>query len=250
MKFLGDIGIDYHILIAQIINFLALVLILWWLLYKPLVKMFEERESRTKKLATDLVELEQKKKATTEDARHVMEESEKNANEIMDQSRKAASLFKEEREQTTVHEVDRMMEESRARMLAEQAKIKQELRAAVAGDVLQAVSALFGDLGFDATMHETLMKSCRKDLPAVLKTAALPAGLGNVVINSARPLSKSDATFFDSLLKKKLRIVSALSFTTDPSLVAGVVLKFGSGHLFDFSFTGALEKKFPDVSRA
>ena len=250
MNFLGEIGIDFNILIAQIINFLALVFILWWLLYKPLVRMFEERERRTKQLAADLIDLEQKEKDSTEKGRKTLKESEEAAEEILEHSRKTVAQFKEERLASTEREVDRLVEESKERILAEQTNIKRELQASAAGDVLNAVRGIVLELELDTDMHARLMKACRTGLPVELKTAGVAAGTGKVSVVSPVSLAKSEQAYFVSLLKKKLGLVSDVVFASDPSLVAGVVLKFDSGHFFDFSFSGALEKKYSDSLRA
>jgi F-type H+-transporting ATPase subunit b len=50
---LTTFGIDWHLLIAQVINFAILAVALTWLLYKPVLKMVKERESFIKRGVAD-----------------------------------------------------------------------------------------------------------------------------------------------------------------------------------------------------
>ena len=43
---MAGLGINPNLLVAQIVNFLVVVLILRWLLYRPLLRMLEERAER------------------------------------------------------------------------------------------------------------------------------------------------------------------------------------------------------------
>lgn len=77
-------GIDWHLLIAQAINFTILVVALSWLLYKPVLKMVKERErviaqgvadaeESTKRLAHADVEVEKRVGAAEKEAGSIVE---------------------------------------------------------------------------------------------------------------------------------------------------------------------------------
>ena len=49
MELLGKLGIDWRLLIAQIINFLLLLVILYRLLYKPVIALLDQRSAKIEK---------------------------------------------------------------------------------------------------------------------------------------------------------------------------------------------------------
>ena len=61
MEFLGQIGIDPKMVLAQMVNFLILVFILRLVLYKPILKIFKEREKATETLEKNIGDIEKNK---------------------------------------------------------------------------------------------------------------------------------------------------------------------------------------------
>ncbi|HEX4103980.1 MAG TPA: hypothetical protein VHZ04_00675 [Candidatus Paceibacterota bacterium] len=45
-QLLQQLGIDWHLLIAQAVNFFLLLLVLWYFVYKPLLRLMTERRDR------------------------------------------------------------------------------------------------------------------------------------------------------------------------------------------------------------
>ncbi len=53
-------GIDWQLLIVQLVNFGILILALWWFLYRPVLKMLEERKQLVAKGVADAEEATEK----------------------------------------------------------------------------------------------------------------------------------------------------------------------------------------------
>lgn len=242
MELLGKVGIDIPTFVAQIINFAALVLILRFVAYKPIVKIFEDRNAKIKKLENDLVDIEKKKKAADEEARVKANNAEKVAQEILDRARNAALRFKEERLNITEKELDRMIEDSRLRIQSEESDIKKELAASVAGESARAVAVVLKELDFEKHLHEKLVALSRDQLPDIFEKSFAGVRAGKAEISSPLPLNRKDINYFDGLLKKRSGLAEGAIYVSDPSLIAGIVLKFESGHVFDFSLAGRLGK--------
>lgn len=107
MEFLGKLGIDWQLLIAQIINFGLLVLILAKFLYRPIVNKIEKEEKELKKAKNKLRQLQEKKeslseksekmtKKAKEESRNTIEEAEQVAENIKQKAKKEAEEQKEE----------------------------------------------------------------------------------------------------------------------------------------------------------
>lgn len=100
MELIDKLGIDWRILVAQIVNFFLLLLILYKLLYKPILNVLEKRRLRVK-------------------------ESVEKAKEIEEKLTKTDLVIKEKRE-TARKEIVKLVEEAKREALEEKELIKKE----------------------------------------------------------------------------------------------------------------------------
>ena len=135
MELLGEIGVDVKILIAQIVNFAVLCAILWYVLYKPIIRIFQAREEKVKKIADGLADLDKKRAETEEESRLKLMKADDFARDVLERSKKAATQFKNERLETVEKEVDRMIEESGMRLQAEREELRVSLSRSIGGEV-------------------------------------------------------------------------------------------------------------------
>lgn len=92
MKLITALGLDWKILLAQLINFAILIFVLWRVAYKPVFNILAERREKIAKglddseaAAKKLLEAEEEKKAFISTAR-------KEANEIIEVAKGKAEL--------------------------------------------------------------------------------------------------------------------------------------------------------------
>ena len=78
-ELLNKLGIDYKLLIAQIINFLVLLFVLWKFAYGPILAILEKRQKKIEKGLAD-----------AEAAEKRLEESEKKQKEVLRKARTEA----------------------------------------------------------------------------------------------------------------------------------------------------------------
>jgi len=45
-ELLSQLGIDWHLLVSQAVNFFLLLVVLWYFVYKPLLKLLHDRQAR------------------------------------------------------------------------------------------------------------------------------------------------------------------------------------------------------------
>ena len=92
-ELLNQLGIDWHLLIAQAVNFFLLLVVLWYFVYKPLLALMRARRDRiaeglTKADEADrrLVEVEEVGKGKIKDAENqaiaILRKTEKDAKEL------------------------------------------------------------------------------------------------------------------------------------------------------------------------
>ncbi len=132
-------GIDWHLLIAQTINFGILAALLTWLLYKPVLNMVKERERIITKGVNDAEESAKRLTETGVEIQARTHAAEVEASDIVEQARRAA-----------LDERAKLLKEAEARALA------------IARDA-------------DARAKETAVRSMRESEREVARLAVLAA---------------------------------------------------------------------------
>ena len=84
-------GIDWHLLLAQIANFVVLVVALTWLLYKPVLNMAKERERVIVKGVEDAEEAARRLSHADAEATKRLTNADKEAGGIVEHARHAAT---------------------------------------------------------------------------------------------------------------------------------------------------------------
>jgi F-type H+-transporting ATPase subunit b len=116
MEFLGKLGIDVKLLIAQMINFGLLLWLLSRFVYRPILKRIEEDEGKlkqaqhqTEKLERAKARFDQKKKEDIADAR-------KRAREVIGEAEEIAEKIKRQAREEAMKEKRAVTRQIRARL--------------------------------------------------------------------------------------------------------------------------------------
>ena len=103
MEGIKELGINGQLLIAQIINFLLLLGLLYMFAYKPILKMFDERANRIKE-SMDMTESVKQQAANAEEEARKLAEAEEAAAKATAQAaarRRAAASSTKTQKKTT-----------------------------------------------------------------------------------------------------------------------------------------------------
>lgn len=121
-------GIDWHLLLINGVNFGLLMLVLWYFLYSPVMKMLEERREKVaqgvrdaQKAAAQLAEVEDTRRATLADAGKEADQIVASARaagaqkerELLDKGEAAAATLLRDAEAQAREMKDRSIEESK-----------------------------------------------------------------------------------------------------------------------------------------
>lgn len=86
------LGINFKLIIAQIINFSLLLVVLNYLLYKPVVKMLSERREKIKKGLEDADTAKKSLEKAHQAVQTIKEQSKEEINQIFKEGKEQASL--------------------------------------------------------------------------------------------------------------------------------------------------------------
>ncbi len=159
----SNLGINWMLLLAQIINFAILFVVLTKFLYKPILKMLADRKNRitedlekSKNLEIRIHEAESAQEEILASARHegekIIKQSEKNANEIKNAVIKEASSESEK----IIRDAKKQIEDDRQKTIGE---LKKEIGSLVSLSVEKAL----GDVA-DKNIQNKLVEQAVKKL--------------------------------------------------------------------------------------
>jgi F-type H+-transporting ATPase subunit b len=124
----ASLGVNLPLLVAFVINFIVLFVLLRLFLYKPVMKMLDERAKRTK----DAMELAEATKKEFEQAKvEVQKQIEKGRQEaqaMLTQAMQVGERLKEDSRQEAQKQAQAIVDRTRAELEAERDKIVGDLR--------------------------------------------------------------------------------------------------------------------------
>jgi F-type H+-transporting ATPase subunit b len=168
MEALGKLGINGWLLIAQIVNFAILLGVLYYFLYKPILKLFKDRSTRideglknAEKLKTDAAESEQRQKVVLDDAR-------KEAHRIVEQGTKLSDDEKRKILELAHEESRKIVERTMKEINAEKQNIMTEIKKEV-GEMVVNLSLDMIKKQLDEKTQKELLSQAIKDVEKELE---------------------------------------------------------------------------------
>ena len=124
----ASLGINLPLLVVFIVNFIVLLALLRLFLYKPVMKVLDERAQRTKE-AMDLAEATKKEYEQAKgEVQKQIEKGRQEAQAVITQAIQVGERLKEESRQETAKQTQVMIDRARSELEAERDKIVGDLR--------------------------------------------------------------------------------------------------------------------------
>lgn len=133
-----NLGIDWRLLIAQVINFVILFFLLKKFLFKPVLGLLEKRREKIEKSMRDAERIEKELAAIREKREEIIKTANQKAEEILHEVKEIAESQKTKILSDTKKETEKMLDEARASIEKEKDKLVDEAREDLAELVLLA----------------------------------------------------------------------------------------------------------------
>ena len=156
MELLQKLGIDWRLLIAQIINFLILLLILYKFLYKPILHLLENRKEKIEKSLRDALKLEEELTKTKEFKEQELGKAKREAQQIIEQTQKNAETLGQELKEKTKKEVEKLVIEAKSRVAEEKEKMLTEVKKEATFLVVAAAEKVVGKIIDEKTQRKLI----------------------------------------------------------------------------------------------
>jgi F-type H+-transporting ATPase subunit b len=248
--------IDWFTVIAQMVNFIVLVGLLWHFLYKPILRAIDERE---KKIAAELADAAAKKAEATKE-----QEDFKQKNEKFDQEKKAL-MTKAEADAEAEHQ--KLLEKARTDATALKTKLDEaqkeaqdtlnhEIMQKTRNEVFAITRKALADLA-SVSLEEQSGNMFIKRLNELSEDEkkkfrdAFQGGKNPVIVRSAFDLPAKQQAEIKDAVNKILSADTPFQYKTAPELISGIELT-ANGYKLAWSiseYINALEKSLPEIEK-
>jgi len=138
------LGINLLSFIAQIVNFLIVMLLLWKFAYKPVLKMLDERKMKIEQGLEDAEKAGKDRGEAELEAEKIREKAYKEANEILKNAKDAANAEAGELVKKASDQADRIMKSAREEAAAMKEKVMADAKKEISDVVVIALDKIVG----------------------------------------------------------------------------------------------------------
>jgi F-type H+-transporting ATPase subunit b len=151
-----SIGFNWQLLVAFLINFLVLFGLLTAILYKPVLKMLDERATKIKESLEQAEKIREQTSRSEEQIKSAVEAARKEGQVIIAQASQIAEKIKEEAKDGARKEADVIVKKARDEIKLERDKSIAELRSEFSNLTILAAEKVIQE-SLDAQKHRRLI---------------------------------------------------------------------------------------------
>jgi F-type H+-transporting ATPase subunit b len=156
MEGLSGLGINVPTLLAQIVNVVILLVVLYFVAYKPVMRMLDERSKRIKDSMEEADAIKEQAVRAEEEVKKQLAAASKEGRKRIDQSVKAGEEIREKAKQGARQEAEALIARAREEIKRERDEAISELRKEVADLTIAAAEKVI-DRSLDKKAHRDLI---------------------------------------------------------------------------------------------
>jgi F-type H+-transporting ATPase subunit b len=234
------LGINFGLLIVQIIAFIIVFLTLNSWVYKPMLDMMESRKTKIAQGLEDARVASEARADAQKDADKIRAEAQAEANKVVREATERAASAGKDVKAAAEAEAAKAREAAMAEAELERNRILGDLRGQVAALSIAAANKLVGEALDEKKQHaliDEFFSGVKAGKVVVLEGADFKGESAEVT--SALPLNSKEQEAAKKDILSKVG-AQAVTFRVDPSILGGVVIKVGD-KVLDGSVAGKLD---------
>ena len=153
---MSGLGINGWLLAAQIINFIILLVILYFFAYKPVLKMLDERSRKIKDSMEEVQKVKEQAAQTEEEFKKKIEAASKEGQEVISKAMRTGEEARKRAEEEAKQEAQGLVEKARVEIQRERAEAIGELRQEFADLTIVAAEKVIGK-SLDKETHRQII---------------------------------------------------------------------------------------------
>lgn len=150
------IGINLPLLLAFVVNFIILLVLLSVVLYKPVLKMLDERQAKIKDSMEQAEKIKQKITQSEENIKAHLDSARKEGQKIVAQAEQIGERLKTEAKEESRHEAESLINKARVEIQRQRDKDVDDLRKQFADIAISAAEKVINET-LDKNKHRKLI---------------------------------------------------------------------------------------------
>ena len=168
MEGLAELGINVPTLLAQVVNVVILLVVLYFVAYKPVMRMLDERSKRIRDSMEQADAIKEQVARTEDEVKKQLAAASREGRERIDKSVKAGEEVKEKARQGARQEAEALITRARDEIKRERDEAIGELRKEVADLTIMAAEKVI-DRSLDKEVHRDLIEKVLEESDALKK---------------------------------------------------------------------------------
>jgi len=150
------IGINLPLLVAFVVNFIILLILLSVILYKPVLKTLDERQTKIKDSLEQAERIKQQVVQSEENIKTQLESARKDGQKIVAQAEQIGERLKTEAKEEACHEAESLVSKARVEIQRQRDKDVEDLRKQFADIAISAAEKVIKET-LDKQKHRKLI---------------------------------------------------------------------------------------------
>jgi F-type H+-transporting ATPase subunit b len=233
---LGKLGINLGLLIANTVNLILMIVLLYLVAYKPILNMLKKRRERIAEGINNARRAEEMVASAETDKQAVLDEARAEAQRIIAEARTRAEENANQIKAGAREEASKIVSQAQTDAAAEKAMLLADMRDQIVALSIAAANHLIGE-ELDAKRQKELVKDFFTALPAEARRLS-----GRIEVVTAVPLTAAEQKKYKADLGSE-----DITFVTDPRILGGVIVRSG-GEQIDGSYANHLRQMQASLS--
>ncbi|MDD4286765.1 MAG: ATP synthase F0 subunit B [Candidatus Peribacteraceae bacterium] len=168
MELLTKLGINWQLLIAQIVNFLIVMGVLGYFLYRPILNLLDSRTERIRKAMEEAKRIENQAQEMAKLREEAMKRLDRESGEHFDRIRKEAAELQEQMHATAKKEAEAMIQNALKRIDEERRSMMEDVMKTVNTVIVRMTEKLL-EREFTPADQKRIQEQLVQELPKMVR---------------------------------------------------------------------------------
>ena len=168
MELLTTLGIDWKLLIAQLVNFGLLIVILTYLVYRPILRVLDARREKARKTVEDAEAAEKQRRSFEQFRAEQMRKVDQEMRKFLEDAKKQAEAARREILDSAQREAEHMLARAKQQLDEERTKLVSSVQGSLTKTVVKLAEKLL-EKEFSPSDQQRILQSLEKTIPAAIR---------------------------------------------------------------------------------
>lgn len=168
MELIAKLGLDWKILLAQLVNFALLFGVLSWLVYKPILRVLDDRRERVRKAMEDAKAIENQKREIDQFKLEQFKKIDAECGKFLEAAKTQAEATKKEIITAAEQEAAGILDKAKQQIADDRKRLMTEAQNTLAALIIRITEKIL-EREFSPADQKRLITQLQKDLPSLVK---------------------------------------------------------------------------------